>query len=143
MKSIKTSVYTLTTNSQCERTNRSIICILQKLVCDNPKNLSKNLCYVTNVINISVSESTKASPFSLIYDTEATSVLDLCLPKVPYNVPQTIEHAYKYWFDGLTLLCKLAGENMFCSRQKQKIQCDCHTRPHDFGVGDKVFIEIH
>ena len=32
---------------------------------------------------------------------------------------------------------------MICAKQKQKIQCDRHTRPHNFIVGDKVFIEIH
>ena len=143
VKSIKTSVYKPTTNSQCERTNCSIISILRKFVCDNPKNWSRNLCYVTYVINTSVSESTKASPFSLIYGTEATSVLDLCLPEVPENVPKTIEHAYKYWFDNLTLLRKLARENMICSKPKQKIQYDRHTRPQNSIVGDKVFIKIH
>ena len=111
VKSIKSSVYKPTTNSQCERTNRSIISILRKFVCDNPKNWSKNLCYVTYVINTSVSESTKASPFSLIYGTEATSVLDLCLPEVPENVPKTIEHAYKYWFDN----------RLYCVNWQEKI----------------------
>ena len=76
-----------------------------------------------------MSESTKASPFSLIYGTVATSELDLCLPKVTENVPKTIEHAYKYWFDNLTSLRKLARENMICSKQKQKIQYDRHTSP--------------
>ena len=32
---------------------------------------------------------------------------------------------------------------MICSKQKQKIQYDRHTRPHKFTVGDKVFIKIH
>ena len=32
---------------------------------------------------------------------------------------------------------------MICSRQKQRIQCDRRTRPHNFRVGDKVFIKIH
>ena len=54
-----------------------------------------------------------------------------------------MEHAYKYWFDNLTLLRKLARENMICSKQKQKIQYDRYTRPHNFIVGDKVFIIIH
>ena len=70
-------------------------------------------------------------------------MLDLCLPAVPENVPKTIKHAYKYWFDNLTLLRKLARENMICAKQKQKIQYDCHTPPHNFRVGDKVFIKIH
>ena len=136
-------MYKPTTNSQCERTNRSIISILRKFVCDNPKNWSKNLCYVTYVINTSVSESTKASPFSLIYGTEATSVLDLCLPEGPENVHKTMKQAHNHWIDNLTLLRKLARENMICSKQKQKIQYDRHTRPHNFIVGDKVFIKIH
>ena len=49
----------------------------------------------------------------------------------------------KYWFDNLTLLRKLARENMICSKQNQKIQYDRHTRQHNFRVGDKVFIKIH
>ena len=61
-------------------------------------------------------------------------MLDLCLPEVPENVPKTIEHAYKYWFDNMTLLRKLAREHMICSKQKQKIQYDRHTRPHNFRV---------
>ena len=112
-------------------------------MCDNPKTWSKNLCYITYIINASVSGRTKASPFSLIYGTEATSVLDLCLPEVPEYVPKTIDHAYKYCFDNLTLLRKLARESIICSNQKQKIQYDRHTRPHNFTVGDKVFIKIH
>ena len=136
-------MYKPTTNSQCEIYNRSIISILRKFVCDNPKNWSKNLCYVTYVINTSVSESTKALPFSLIYGTESTSGLDLCLPEVPENVPKTIEHTYKYWFDNLTLLRKLARENMICAEQKQMIQYDRHTRTHNFIVGNKVLIKIH
>ena len=43
----------------------------------------------------------------------------------------------------MTLLRKLARENMICSKQKQKIQYDRHTRPHTFIVGDRVFIKIH
>ena len=43
VKSIRTSMYKPTTNSQqCERTNRSIISILRKCVCDNPKDGSTN-----------------------------------------------------------------------------------------------------
>ena len=90
-----------------------------------------------------MSESTKASPFSLIYGTEATSVLDLCLPEGPENVHKTMKQAHNHWIDNLTLLRKLARENMICSKQKQKIQYDRHTRPHNFIVGDKVFIKIH
>ena len=111
-------------------------------MCDNPENWSTNLCHVTYVINTSVSESTKASLFSLFYGTEATSVLDLCLPEVAEYVPKTLEHAYKYWFDNLTLLLKLARENMICSKQKQTIQYDRHTRSHNLRVGDTVFINI-
>ena len=49
----------------------------------------------------------------------------------------------KFFLDNLTLLRKLERENMICSKQKQKIQYDRHTRPHNFRVGDKVLIKIH
>ena len=116
---------------------------MRKFVCDNPKKLSTNLCYATYVINTSVSESTKRSPFSLIYGTEATSMLDVWLPAVSDNVPKPIEHAYKYWFDNRTYYVNWARENMICAKQKHKIQYDRHTRPHNLRVGDKVFIKIH
>ena len=32
---------------------------------------------------------------------------------------------------------------MICSKQNKNIQYDRHTRPHNFIVGDKVFIKIH
>ena len=50
--------------------------------------------------------------------------------------------AHNHWIENLTLLRKLARENMICSKQKQKIQYDRHTRPHNFIVGDKVFIKF-
>ena len=43
----------------------------------------------------------------------------------------------------MTLLRKLARENMMCAKQNQNIQYDRHTRPHNFRVGDKVFIKIN
>ena len=51
VKSIQTSVYKPATNSKCERTNRSIISILRKFVCDNPKNWTikeSMLCHLCN-----------------------------------------------------------------------------------------------
>ena len=32
---------------------------------------------------------------------------------------------------------------MICSEQKQKIQYDRHTHPHNFVVEDKLFFKIH
>ena len=45
---MKTSVYKSTTDSECERTNCSIIRAFRKFVHDNPKYWSRNLCYVIN-----------------------------------------------------------------------------------------------
>ena len=70
-------------------------------------------------------------------------MLDLCLPEGPEKVHKTMKQAHNHWIENLTLLRKLARENMICSKQKQKIQYDRHTRPHNFIVGDKVFIKIH
>ena len=76
------------------------------------------LCHLCNSY-ICVREY-KASPFSLIYGTEATSVLDLCLPEGPDNVHKTMKQAHNHWIENLTLLRKLARENMICSKPKTK-----------------------
>ena len=143
MKSIKTSVYKPSSNGLVERMNRTIIVILRKLVKDYPNKWSQNLAYVTYVINTSVSESSGHTPFNLIFGVEATGILYLCFPDKPDNVPKNLEYAYKYWFDNLTLLRKLARENNVRAKEIQKLKYDSHTKPPKFKVGDKVFIKVH
>ena len=94
------------------------------------------------VINTSVSESTGHTPYSLVYGVEPTDILDLCLPDRPDNVPTNFENAYKYWFDNMTLIRRLARENNIRVKQSQKLQYDKHTRPHGLKVGDKVFVKV-
>ena len=74
---------------------------------------------------------------------EATGILDLCFPDKPDNVPKNLEHAYKYWFDNLKLLRKLARENNVRAKEIQKLRYDRHTKTHKLKVGDKVFIKVH
>ena len=142
VKSIKTSVYKPSSNGLVERMNRTIIGILRKFVKDYPNKWSQNLGHVTYVINTSVSESTGYTPYSLVYGVEPTDILDLCLPDRPDNIPKNLENAYKYWFDNLTLIRRLARENNIRAKQNQKIQYDKHTRPHGLKVGDKVFVKV-
>ena len=122
--------------------NRTIIGILRKFVKDYPNKWSQNLGHVTYVINTSVSESTGHTPYSLVYGVEPTDILDLCLPDRPDNVPTNLENAYKYWFDNLTLIRRLARENNIRAKLRQKLQYDKQTRPHGLKVGDKVFIKV-
>ena len=143
IKSVRTTAYKPSSNSQVERSNRTIITILRKLVGDKPKDWANHLRHVTYIINSSVSESTKMTPFSLVYGVEAKSVLDLCLPKLPDNITKTTEQAYRYWFDNITLMRKFARENIAQAKQRQKIQYDKKCRPHKFKVDDKVFIKIN
>ena len=104
VKLIKTSVYKPSSNGLVERLNRTIIGILRKCVKDYPTKWSHNLAYVTNVINISMSESTEHTPFNFIFGVEATNIFDLCFQDKPDNVHNNLEHAFKYWFDNLMLL---------------------------------------
>ena len=64
-------------------------------------------------------------------------------PDKPDNVPKNQEHAYKYWFDNLTLLRKLARENNVRAKAIQKLKYDRHTKPHKLKVGDRVFMKVH
>ena len=111
---------------------------------DYPNKWLQNLAYVPYVINTSVSESTGHTPFNLIlFGVEATGILDLYFPDKPDNVTKNLEHAYKYWFDNLTLLRKVARENNVRAKYIQKLKYDKHTKPHKLEVGNKVFMKVH
>ena len=109
---------------------------------DYPNKWSQNLGHVTYMINTSVSDSTGHTPYSLVYGVEPTYILNLSLLDRPDNVPTNFENAYKYWFDNLTLIRRLARDNNIRAKLSQKLQYDKHTIPHGIKVGDKVFVKV-
>ena len=143
INSIKTTPYKPSSNSQVERTHRSIISVLRKFVKDEPKKWVSYLPFISSAINSSVSQSTKCSPFRLVHGVECTDVLDLCLPEIPENIPKNEQQAYNYWSKNLLFIRKWAKENIISAKEVQKKNYDRHARNHNFSVNDKVYIKIH
>ena len=143
VKSIRISAYHPSANGLVERANRNVISILRKFVQNEPKKWSIYLPYVAHVINSSVSETTKFSPFNILFGTEMKSVLDFSFPIAPENVPKNSKQAYKYWNDHIGLIRKIAQDNMIVAQDVQKRNYDRHARPNRFRVGDLVYMKIH
>ena len=140
--SITTSYYKPNSNGIVEKQNSQILGLLRRYVKDNPKKWATSLDYVTYVINSSVCESTKKTPFSLVFGLDTVNILDLCFPDHEEIVPKNMQQAYHYWFENLTSLRKLAQQNMIITKQTQKIQYDKKARDHLFKLNDKVLIKI-
>ena len=143
IRTVYISTYHAAANSQVERANRSIISFLRKFCKDDPKSWATNLPYATFVINSSVSETTKCSAFSLMHGIEPLGILDLCLPATPDDIPTNMQQAHKYWSSNLTMLRKLAIDNIAMAQAIQKKNYDAHARPHNFSLADKVYVKLH
>ena len=90
-KHLKTTSYHPQTNGLCERLNHTLSDMLSMYVNADHKNWDEILPYVTFAYNTSKQESTKYSPFYLLYGREAVFPLDVAL-KVN---PNPYEHTEK------------------------------------------------
>ena len=142
VKSRRTTVYTPSSNSQAEITNRNILNILRRLTRQEPKKWHTYIPYVVMAINSTVSESTKFSPFFLMHGTRMLDIIDFQLPHVPNNVSKTKQQAYQYWLNQLTQIRQQAKINIDLAKERQKKAYDLHTKPHSFAIGDHVYVKI-
>ena len=90
-KHLRTTSYHPQTNGLCERLNHTLSDMLSMYVNADHKNWDEILPYVTFAYNTSKQESTKYSPFYLLYGREAVFPLDVAL-KVN---PNPYEHTEK------------------------------------------------
>ena len=75
-------------------------------------------------------------------DSNASGHVTIMLSPDDHDYYNSTYYIYKYWFDNLTLVRKLARENINCSKHRQQIHYDRHNRPHYFIVGYNVIIKI-
>ena len=140
IKKVNTSAYHPQSDGLVERFNRTVTDMLAKTVDQSGRDWDK-ISYVLYAYRISVQESTKESPFSLLYDRDARLPTEAALTQ-----PQT---CYQVDIDdlkscGRLLVCnfseawELARHNISQSQKKQKQHYDKGTRPKDYHVGDSV-----
>jgi hypothetical protein len=119
-------------DGQTERMNRVLEDVLRHYVNPVQNDWDEYLAAAEYAVNSAVSESTKASPFSLNYSHQVDGPIDVILPsKVPAaeqftnNMRQTIANI---------------RTNLLAAQERQKYWADKKRRALSFDVGDMVMI---
>ena len=141
VKKVNTSGYHPQTNGLCECFNDTLIQMLAKTGERFGQDWDKHLPYILHAYCITVHESTKESPFFLVYGWD---------PVLPMLDTLSPEHtAYMVDLDdyktelptGLNSTRKLAQENIQIAQQRQKKTYDRTAKESTLAVGQRVMID--
>jgi len=133
-KNVYSSPYHSQGNALVERQHRTIQDILSKYVQSNQKDWDIHLPLAIFAINTSVQQSTKYSPFELLFGRKPNlpvdAMLDLTLNTDTIPVPVAKLQAIR----------TEASDNLARAQEAQKVIHDKNRKDITFEVGDKVFI---
>ena len=137
---VMTSVYHPQSYAKVERFHRSLHDILAKKVADNPQTLDLNLNQALAAIRFNVSESSKFSPFYLLYNRDVVLPVDNILkPRRKYlgeDYHQTVLQEQHKAFVSVRNHLKKA-------KKRQAKYADRGTKAIYYEVGDPVFYKNH
>ena len=136
---ILTSVYHPQSNAEVKRFHRTLHDILAKKVADNPQTWDLNLNQALAAIRFNVSESSKFSPFFLLYNR------DVVLP-----IDNLLKPTRKYLCEDYHQIALQEQHKAFVSvrnhlkkaKKKQAKYADRGTKTVEFEIGDPVFYKI-
>ena len=119
------------TDGQTERTNKTLEQVLKAHVNASQDDWDSLLPMAEFAINSAVNESTKFTPFQLIYGVQ---------PKMPIKMGITMSTtpAAEDFFKEMQNAIAEARNNILQAQKNQKIQADKHRRDHKFKIGDLV-----
>jgi hypothetical protein len=143
-KHIITSAYHPQSNGLDERLNQTLKGQLQKMVNDNQDNWDDLLENVLFAYRTSRQDSTKCTPFLLMFGREARLPIDLTRAK--YTSEQQEELSFddkvKKMLEMQKTLHDKARENIHNAQERQKKQYDAkHNSRTNLKVGDKVLVQ--
>ena len=137
---VSTTAYHPQTDGLVERFNRTLIDMLAKTVEKNGRDWDQHLPHVLFAYRASPQESTKESPFFLLYgrDPQLPTEAALNHPKTRYQVD--LDDYKLELTDSLTQAWKLAQSQIKKAQKHQKLYYDRHAKTPTFCVGDRVFV---
>ena len=142
IKKVNTSAYHPQSDGLVERFNRTLTDMLAKTVDQSGRDWDKRIPYVLYAYRTSVQESTKESPFFLLYGRDARLPTEAALtqPRTCYQVD--IDDFKTDLVCNLSEAWELARQNISQSQKKQKQHYDKGARLKDYHVGDTVFVHM-
>ena len=141
-KKVNTTGYHPQTDGLVERLNRMLISMLSKCVTQYGRDWDERLPYVLFAYRVSVHESTRESPFHLLYgrDPRLPTETVLCQPTTKYQVDiqdyrtELVTHLSDAWH--------LAQQNISEAQSKQKRNYDKRGNNPTVHVGDRVMVKM-
>ena len=140
------SAYHPQTNGLDERMNQTLTKSLLKLVNVNKDNWDLLIDPVLFAYRTSKHDSTKYTPFFMMYKREAKLPIELAIPSRPeegesttheLSLDETIEHMTKLKNE----IKSKASSNIEKAQERQKKNYDKKHKPVEFEVGDKVLLQ--
>ena len=143
VEKLNTTAYHPQTDGLAERFNRTLTDMLAKKVEHGGRDWDTHLPFVLFAYRASLQESTKESPFYLLYGRDPRLPTTLGLDSTQLQQEQHLtdldtykeEVAFKF-----SEAWKLAKDNIKIAQKCQKEQYDRKTRSPKFKVGDRVFV---
>ena len=137
---VRTSVYSPQSNSKVERFHRTLHDVLAKKLADNEETWDLHLNQTLAAIRFNVSESSKYSPFFLLYGHDCVIPTDVILkPRRKYQGEElhliTLEEQHKAF-------CRVRS-NLRKAKKRQAKYADRGAKSVEFKVGDPVFYKAH
>ena len=140
MHKVSTTAYHPQTDGLVERFNRTLTDMLAKTVDKSGRDWDRHLPHMLFAYQVSPQESTRESPFFLLYGRDAQLPTEAALthPKTRYQVDLD---DYKTELVGsLSQAWELARAQVKKAQQKQKKYYDLHAKETRLQQGDRVFV---
>ena len=140
---IRTSPYRPSTNGNIERFHATMHSMLAKLVAENQRNWDHKLPMVAFAYRTSVQESTKFTPFFLLYGREARIPADLVYglptdPDRPADITAFAEEQRTKFNEAYGLVRQHLGT----AARRRKHDYDLRAKPQQFPIGSKVWVFV-
>ena len=137
---IKTSYYCLQANGRVERIHKTLHSVMMKKIQEDVQTWDLYLNQTLAAVRFHVNESSKFSPFFLLYNRDVVLPLDTILkPRKRYVGEDMHKIALQQQHKSFTLVHRHMKE----AKRKQKEYADRNSKEENFQIGDPVYLKNH
>ena len=140
IKHIMTSIYSPMSNGACERSHRTLLDVLSKKLQGNPESWDLYLSQACAAINFSVNESSKLSPFFLMYNRDPIlPVTNILKCRQRYAGEDACKLALEKQHETFMLVHK----NLRQAKKRNARYANENAKDVKLEVGDSVYLKQH